>query len=158
MVTTKEDERLALAYGRTLQRIGIVISIRNVDAAQYQERRNNFDFDMIRYTWAASLSPGNEQLNRWSSAVADLNGSFNYPGAKVPALDAMIQAMLSAPTREDFVAAVRAFDRILISEAYVVPLFYLPDQWIARWTRIEHPAKTALTGYSLPTWWAKPAN
>jgi peptide/nickel transport system substrate-binding protein len=158
MVTTKEDERLALAYGRTLQRIGITISIRNVDAAQYQERRNNFDFDMIRYTWSASLSPGNEQLNRWSSAVADQPGSFNYPGAKVPALDAMIEAMLSAPTRDDFVAAVRAFDRILISEAYVVPLFYLPDQWIARWTRIEHPAKTALTGYSLPTWWAKPAN
>jgi peptide/nickel transport system substrate-binding protein len=158
MVTTKEDERLALAYGRTLQRIGIAISIRNVDAAQYQERRNNFDFDMIRYTWSASLSPGNEQLNRWSSLVADENGSFNYPGAKVPAIDAMIQAMLSAPTREDFVAAVRAFDRVLISQAYVVPLFYLPEQWIARWTRIAHPDRTPVTGYSLPTWWAKPAN
>ncbi len=83
MVTTKEDERLALAFQRTLQRIGITTTIRNVDAAQYQERRNAFDFDMIRYTWAASLSPGNEQLNRWSSAVADQNGSFNYPGAKV---------------------------------------------------------------------------
>ncbi|MBN8995642.1 MAG: ABC transporter substrate-binding protein [Rhizobiales bacterium] len=155
MVTTKEDERLALAYMRTLQRIGITASIRNVDAAQYQERRNNFDFDVIRYTWAASLSPGNEQIYRWGSAAADQNGSFNYPGAKVPALDALIQAMLSAPTREDFVAAVRAFDRVLISEAYAVPLFYLPDQWIARWTRIEHPDKTPIGGYVLPAWWAK---
>lgn len=158
MVTTKEDERLALAYARTLARIGIAVSIRNVDAAQYQERRNNFDFDMIRYTWSASLSPGNEQLYRWSSVTADQNGSFNYPGARVPALDAMIQAMLSAPTREDFVAAVRAFDRVLISQAYVVPLFYLPEQWIARWTRIAHPEKTALTGYSLPAWWVKAPN
>jgi peptide/nickel transport system substrate-binding protein len=155
MVTTKEDERLALAYSRTLQRIGITVSIRNVDAAQYQERRNNFDFDMIRYSWAVSLSPGNEQVYRWGSAAADQNGSFNYSGAKVPALDALIQAMLSAPTREDFVAAVRAFDRVLISEAYAVPLFYLPEQWIARWTRIEHPDKTPVTGYALPTWWAK---
>jgi len=155
MVTTKEDERLALAYSRTLQRIGITVSIRNVDAAQYQERRNNFDFDMIRYSWAVSLSPGNEQVYRWGSAAADQNGSFNYSGAKVPALDALIQAMLSAPTREDFVAAVRAFDRVLISEAYAVPLFYLPEQWVARWTRIEHPERSPVTGYALPTWWAK---
>jgi peptide/nickel transport system substrate-binding protein len=155
LVTTKEDERLALAYDRTLERIGIKPTIRTVDSAQYQQRRNVFDFDMIRYTWAASLSPGNEQLNRWSSAVADQNGSFNYPGAREKAIDAMIAAMLSAPGREDFVAAVRALDRVLISGAYVVPLFYLPEQWIAHWTRIDHPEKTAITGYSLPTWWAK---
>ena len=68
----------------------------------------------------------------------------------------MIEAMLAAPTREDFVAAVRALDRVLISGKYVVPLFYLPEQWIARWTQIEHPEKPALTGYQLPTWWAKP--
>jgi peptide/nickel transport system substrate-binding protein len=155
LVTTREDERLALAYQRTLQRIGIQPTIRNVDAAQYQQRKTSFDYDMIRFTWAVSLSPGNEQMNRWSVDSADRNGSFNYPGAKQPALDAMINAMLAASTREDFVAAVRALDRILISADYVVPLFYLPDQWVARWTRIEHPDKNALTGISLPTWWAK---
>src|SRR5581483_1993295 len=131
---------------------------RSVDSTQFQLRRKTFDFDMVRNSWSASLSPGNEQLNRWSSAVADQEGSFNYPGAKVPAIDALINAMLSAPTREDFVAAVRAYDRVLISGAYVVPLFYLPDQWIASWTRIEHPATTALTGYNLETWWAKPGS
>jgi len=156
LVTTKEDERLALAYQRTLSRIGITATIRTVDAAQYQQRRQVFDFDMIRNTWIVSLSPGNEQLNRWSAAVADQDGSFNYPGVKEPAVDAMIQAMLQAKTREEFVAAVRALDRVLVSGAYVVPLFYLPDQWIARWTTIEHPERTALTGYQLPTWWARP--
>jgi peptide/nickel transport system substrate-binding protein len=156
LVTTREDERIALAYQRTLQRIGIAVAIRNVDSTQFELRRKTFDFDMVRNSWSASLSPGNEQLNRWSSAAADQQGSFNYPGAKVPAIDALIAAILSANTRDDFVAAVRAYDRVLISGYYVVPLFYLPDQWIARWDRIQHPATTSLTGYSLETWWAKP--
>lgn len=156
LVTTKEDERIALAYQRTLTRIGIAVTIRNVDSTQFELRRNTFDFDMVRNSWSASLSPGNEQLNRWSSVAADQRGSFNYPGAKVPAIDALIGDILSAPTEEDFVAAVRAYDRVLISGYYVVPLFYLPGQWIARWSRIEHPVTTSLTGYALPTWWVKP--
>ncbi|HET7714481.1 MAG TPA: extracellular solute-binding protein [Bauldia sp.] len=155
LVTTKEDERLALAYQRTLDRIGIKATIRSVDAAQFQQRRQTFDFDMTRNTWAASLSPGNEQNFRWSQAAADTEGSFNFPGAKEPAIDAMIQAMLAAPSREDFVAAVRALDRVLISGYYVVPLFYLPEIWIARWNTVEHPETTALTGPRLETWYAK---
>ena len=156
LVATRDDERLALAYQRTLSRIGITANVRNVDAAQYQQRKSAFDYDMIRFTWAASLSPGNEQINRWSEAAADRQGSFNYPGARQPAIDAMIQAMLSASTREDFVAAVRALDRVLISGYYVVPLFYLPEQWIARWTTVEHPDRTPLTGADLESWWMKP--
>ena len=154
LVTTKEDERLALAYQRTLDRIGIKATIRSVDAAQFQQRRQTFDFDMTRMTWPASLSPGNEQNFRWSQAAADSEGSFNSPGAKQPAIDAMIQAMLAAPTREDFVAAVRALDRVLISGYYVVPLFYLPETWIARWNTVEHPETTALTGPRLETWYS----
>jgi peptide/nickel transport system substrate-binding protein len=153
-----EDEKVGLAYQRVLARIGINITIRTVDSSEFQKRRTNFDYDMVRNTFPASLSPGNEQVNRWSSAAADAPGSFNYPGAKSPAIDALIQAMLSAPTHEDFVAAVRAYDRVLISGFYTVPFFYLPDQWIARWTRIEHPQTAPLTGYALPTWWVKPGS
>jgi peptide/nickel transport system substrate-binding protein len=156
LVNSKENERIAIAYQRTLNRIGIAVDIRTADSARYQSRLLVFDYDMVRVSYGASLSPGNEQRNRWSSALANQDGSFNYPGVKSPAVDAMIAALLSAPTREDFVAAVRALDRVLISGAYVVPLFYLPDQWVARWTRIEHPERPALTGYQLPTWWAKP--
>jgi peptide/nickel transport system substrate-binding protein len=157
LVTTREDEKLGLAYQRTLARIGVTANIRTVDSTQFQLRRKTFDFDMVRNSWSASLSPGNEQINRWSPTVADAQGSFNYPGAREPAIDALISAMLSASTRADFVAAVRAYDRVLISGYYTVPLFYLPDQWIARWTRIEHPATPSASGYVLPTWWAKPA-
>lgn len=154
LVSTKEDERLALAYQRTLDRIGIKVVIRSVDAAQFQQRRQTFDFDMTRMTWPASLSPGNEQIFRWSQKAADTEGSFNFPGAKEAAIDAMIDAMLSAPTREDFVAAVRALDRVLISGYYVVPLFYLPESWMARWNTVEHPATISLTGARIETWYA----
>jgi peptide/nickel transport system substrate-binding protein len=156
LVTNKEDERLGLAYQRVLERIGIAATIRTVDSTQYQLRRKTFDFDMVRNTWGASLAPGNEQINRWSPSVADTEGSFNYPGAREPAIDALIQAMVSAPTREDYVAAVRAFDRVLISGFYEVPLFYLPEQWIAHWDRIQRPDTTPLMGPVLSTWWAKP--
>ena len=156
LVTNREDERLALTYQRTLARIGVKASVRTVDSSQYQERRQRFDFDMIRFTWGVSLSPGNEQLNRWSTTSADIEGSFNYPGAKESAIDALIETMLSASSREDFVATVRAFDRVLISGFYVAPLFYLPEQWIARWKTIERPEATPITGYNLPAWWARP--
>ena len=156
MVVNNEDEKLALAYQRILQRIGITVSVRNVEDAQFQPRLQQFDYDMVRRSWSASLSPGNEQLGRWSSEAADRPSSFNYAGAREPAIDAMIDAMLAARTSDDFVAAVRALDRVLISGYYVVPLFYLPDQWLARWNTVEHPEATALTGYVLPTWWRSP--
>ena len=157
LTKTREQERLALAYKRSLSRIGIDISIRTVDSAQYQRRLQTFDYDMIEYSWGASLSPGNEQSFRWSMAAADQEGSFNFAGAKEPAIDAMIAALLSAESREDFVSAVRALDRVLISGHYVVPLYHLPNQWVARWAWIGRPEKTSLYGYLPQTWWAAQA-
>ncbi len=78
-------------------------------------------------------------------------------GVKSPAVDAMIAALLAARTREDVVAAVRALDRVLMSGFYVVPLFYAPQQWLARWKTISHPATAALQGYLPETWWRTPA-
>ncbi|MDQ0315669.1 extracellular solute-binding protein [Amorphus orientalis] len=157
LVTTREDERLALAYQRLVKPVGITINVRYVDSAQYQARLQSFDFDVIRAAWPSSLSPGNEQLYRWSSLTADAQGSFNYTGASDPAIDAMIQEMLAARTREDFVNAVRALDRVLLSGFYVLPLYHSPDQWIARWSRIQHPDEPSLTGAEPDTWWAKAA-
>jgi peptide/nickel transport system substrate-binding protein len=100
------------------------------------------------------LSPGNEQSFRWGSAAAKTEGSFNIAGVESEAVDAMIAAMLEAQTREDFVSAVRALDRVLLSGDYVVPLFYLPDQWVAYWTRLKRPDETPLYGYQIDTWWS----
>ena len=133
MVTSRDEERLALAFSSNLARAGIDAQVRLVDAVQYDQRRLSFDFDMIEYRWEQSLSPGNEQSFYWGSAAADEQGSRNYMGVRSAAIDAMIAALLRARERADFVAAVRALDRVLISGCYVVPLFYLPEQWVARW-------------------------
>jgi peptide/nickel transport system substrate-binding protein len=156
MVTSRDDERLALAFASNLARAGIEAQVRLVDAVQYDQRRIAFDFDMIPYRWEQSLSPGNEQSFYWGSAAAAEQGSRNYMGVRSPAIDAMIAAMLAARERPDFVAAVRALDRLLISGSYVVPLFYLPEQWVARWTYIQHPGRTSLFGYLPETWWYQP--
>jgi peptide/nickel transport system substrate-binding protein len=153
LVTTGDQERLAVAFAKTLRLAGITARIRVVDAVQYDQRRITFDYDMIQYRWDQSLSPGNEQAFYWGSAAADQQGSRNYMGVRSPAIDAMIAAMLKAVTREDFVAAVRALDRVLMSGSYVVPLFYLPDQWVARWSRIRHPATIPLSGFVPEAWW-----
>jgi len=156
LVTSRDDERLALAFSNNLARAGIDARVRQVDAVQYDQRRLAFDFDMIEYRWEESLSPSNEQAIYWGSAAADEQGSRNYMGVRSAGINAMIAALLRARERPDFVAAVRALDRLLVSGSYVVPLFYLPEQWVARWTSIAHPARTSLFGYLPETWWHQP--
>jgi peptide/nickel transport system substrate-binding protein len=156
LVTTRDQERLALAFTRELKRAGIAARVRVVDAVQFDRRSQTYDFDMMPYRWDQSLSPGNEQSFYWGSAAADAPGTRNYMGAKSPAIDAMIAAMLAARGRADFVAVVRALDRVLMSGFYVVPLFHLPEQWVARWARIDRPKITSLFGYLPETWWRQP--
>ena len=153
LVTTRDQERLALAFANDLKRAGIAAGVRLVDAVQFDRRRLTYDYDMIYNEWDQSLSPGNEQSFYWGSAAADQQGTRNYMGAKNPAIDAMIAAMLRATTRTDFVSAVRALDRVLISGFYVVPLFHLPGPWVARRTYIRHPDVTSVSGYLPETWW-----
>ncbi len=153
MTQSLEEEKIALAYQRSLARIGVDAEVRTVDDTQYQNRLTSFDYDMIIGKLKASMSPGNEQINRWGSASRNIEGSFNFAGTADPAIDAMITALLDARSNEDFVAAVRALDRVLISGSYYLPLYHLPNQWVARWSHIDHPQYTSLYGYRLPTWW-----
>jgi len=156
LVTTRDQERIALAYARDLKRAGIAASVRAVDAVQFDQRRLGFDFDMIQNRWDQSLSPGNEQFFYWGSEAAGNQGTRNYMGAKDPAIDALIAAMLAARQHSAFVSAVRALDRVLMSGFYAIPVFNVQEQWIARWNRIERPEATALTGYLPETWWQRP--
>lgn len=154
-VATPEDQRLALNYSDALKSIGVDGNVRYVDSSQYQQLRQTYDFDMIFNFWYASLSPGNEQSFYWGMDAADQDGTRNYMGVKEPAVDGMIEAMLAARERDQFVAAVRALDRVLLSGDYVIPLFYQPDQWVAHWSRLKHPEETSLYGYKINTWWAE---
>ncbi|MDR3466195.1 MAG: extracellular solute-binding protein [Xanthobacteraceae bacterium] len=157
LVTTRDQERIALAYASDVKRAGIAATVRAVDAAQFDQRRLAYDFDMIDNRWDQSLSPGNEQSFYWGSAAADIPGTRNYMGVKEPAIDAMIAAMLEARERPDFVAAVRALDRILMTGFYAIPLYQIEKQWIARWNRIQQPQTRALSGYLPETWWQSPS-
>ena len=153
LVTTRDQERIALAYQRDLKRAGIEASVRAVDPVQFDQRRLGYEFDMLQNRWDQSLSPGNEQSFYWGSQAADIPGTRNYMGAKEPAIDALIAALLEAREHPAFVSAVRALDRVLMSGFYAIPVFNVQEQWIARWNRIERPAATALTGYLPETWW-----
>lgn len=156
LATSAAQERLLGGFVSTLSRLGITASVRVVDSAQYQQRITSYDFDMIQATWPSSLSPGNEQVFRWDSRMANTEGTYNWAGVANPAADAMIAAMLAARERPAFVSATRALDRVLISGDYVIPLFYLPKQWVAHWSGIARPERTPIFGFNIDIWWRKP--
>jgi peptide/nickel transport system substrate-binding protein len=125
---------------------------------QFDQRRLAFDFDMIQNRWDQSLSPGNEQYFYWGTAAADAPGTRNYMGARDPAIDAMIKALLAARDHDGFVSAVRALDRVLMSGFYAIPVFNTAEQWIARWNRIERPGTIPLAGHLPESWRRRQAN
>ena len=155
MAASRAEERLFQSYAEALARVGIKVSVRTADSAQRWARLKQFDFDMIQWTWGASLSPGNEQRNRWGSESADAPNALNFAGVKDPAVDAMIDALLAARERPDFVSAVRALDRLLISGDYVVPLYHAKGNWIAWSARLGHPTRMPLSGVDLDAWWMR---
>lgn len=153
LVNSRQQERLALNVAQSLERIGIQARVRLVDDVQYWRRISRFEYDMIQWVWPASASPGNEQRNRWGSTAARKDGSFNYSGATSPAIDGMIDALLTAKTREEFVSSVRALDRVLLSGFYVIPLFYVGDQWLVYDSHLRKPGKAPMFGSFNDVWW-----
>lgn len=150
---TRDHEKIALHYQRTLEAIGIKAELRIVDPAQFSAIQTSYDYDMIPTTWSNSLSPGNEQMLYFGSEGRTVEGTRNYPGVGDSAVDAAIKSMLDARDRDDFVAAVRAEDRLLVSGFYVVPLYDAGGQWVARWNYIGSPSTQPLPGFEATTLW-----
>ena len=148
-------ERVFLFYKPSLDRIGITATVRTVDDAQYQNRLRAFDFDIITNGWPESLSPGNEQRGYWGSQAADQPGSFNLIGIKNPTVDALIDKVIFATSRDDLIATTRALDRVLLWNHYVVPQWTYPYVRSARWDRFGHPDPMPKYGRAaFPTvWW-----
>jgi microcin C transport system substrate-binding protein len=149
------SERFVLFYKPSLERLGITVSVRTVDEAQFINRERNWDYDSITTVWGQSLSPGNEQRDYWSTTSADRVGSRNYAGIKNPAIDALIERIIFAKDRAELVAATRALDRVLLWNHYVVPQFTYNKTRAARWDRFGRPEKLPEYGSSaFPTiWW-----
>ena len=148
-------ERILLFWKPSLERLGLVVNVRVVDPSQYEERMRDFDYDITTELWGQSLSPGNEQREFWGSAAADVKGSRNTIGIKDAGIDALIDRVIFAKSREELIAATHALDRVLLAHDYVVPQWTYGFSRTARWNRFSHPDKMPEYGASaFPTiWW-----
>ncbi|MGN6117023.1 MAG: extracellular solute-binding protein [Nitrobacter sp.] len=148
-------ERVLLSYKPSLERMGLVVSVRTIDSAQYENRLRNWDFDVVITSWAESLSPGNEQREFWGSHAADMPGSRNIVGIKNPAVDKLIERVIFTKDRADLVAATKALDRVLLWHNYVVPQWTYSKVRTARWDRFGRPAEMPKYGLAAfpALWW-----
>jgi microcin C transport system substrate-binding protein len=147
-------ERVYLFYKPSLERLGINVTVRTVDEAQFENRIRSWDFDIITMMWQESLTPGNEQRGFWGSQAADQPGSENVVGIKNPAVDAMIEQVIFAKNRADLEAATHALDRVLLWNFYVVPQWTYGKVRTARWDRFGHPDPMPKYGRAaFPTFW-----
>jgi len=156
LVDEPAAQRFVLFYKPSLERTGMKVDVRVVDAAQYENRLRQWDFDIIVASWTQSLSPGNEQRGFWSSQAADQPGSRNLIGIKNPAVDALIERVIFTKDREDLVAATKALDRVLLWNFYVVPQWTYPFVRSARWDRFGRPEtmpKYGRSGFPSIWWW-----
>ncbi len=150
-----DDEKIALSLVRNLKLLGIQAHVRVVDSAQYENRRMEFDFDMIMGTWGQTNSPGNEQTYYWSSKAADQPGSRNYIGLKDPVIDEMCRRLATAQTRTELVTVGRVIDRLLMTGHYVIPLYYREKAYVAFWDKFGYPDYDPKVGIHLTFLWLK---
>jgi microcin C transport system substrate-binding protein len=154
LINSPSFERVILFYVEDLKRLGVQFTIRQIDASQYQNRIRSRDFDAIVGGWGQSLSPGNEQRDYFGSEAADRAGSRNYAGIKNEAVDALINKVIFATSREELVAATHALDRVMIWNHYVVPMWSIGVSRVARWDRFGKPEKLPEYSIGFPDiWW-----
>jgi microcin C transport system substrate-binding protein len=147
-------ERIVQPYLRNLERLGITGTIRMVDSAQYIQRLNQFDYDIVVGSFPESESPGNEQRDFWGSEAAGREGSSNLIGVKSPAIDKLIDRIIFAKDRAELVAATHALDRVLLWNEFVVPQWYSPNERIAYWDRYGQPKVLPQLGAGfIQVWW-----
>ncbi len=160
LLAQKAFERIAAAYARNLKKLGITMHYRTVDYALYKRRVETKKFDMIVTSYSESQVPGNELIGRWHSKMADVDGSANYPGIKNKAVDSLLEQLSKTTDWDEIVALTRALDRVLLSEFYLVPHWYISSHRIAYWDKFEFPKTLpkyfSAEGWMLSTWWFKP--
>jgi len=159
ILAQKAFERIAAPYARNLKKLGITMNYRTVDFALYKRRVETKDFAMIVSSYPQSQVPGNELEGRWHSKMADIDGSANYPGIKNPAIDALLKQLANTTDRAEIIALTRAMDRVLLSEFYLIPHWYISTHRIAYWDKFGFPEELpkfySAEGWMLSTWWFK---
>lgn len=156
LLVQPEFERVVLPFVKNLERLGVTVRVRTVDAAQYAHRVEHFDFDMIVWNWGQSLSPGNEQRVFWGSEFAARPGSQNVVGIEDPVIDELIEKLIAAPDRDSLVTRVRALDRVLQWGHYVIPNWHLTYDRLAYWKKFGRPEVVPPLGVQIEAWWVDP--
>jgi len=148
-------ERIVQPFIKNLKKIGIHVTLKVLDAVSYSNKVKNYDFDMMVISYPVSLSPGNELKYFWGSASADIIGSQNYMGIKNPAIDALIEKVIIAKNRKDLLTAVKALDRVMLNNHYVIPQWHSSSYRLAYWNKFNQPKISPKYGIGLMTWWLK---
>ena len=149
-------ERVIAPYARNLERLGVEVAMRFVDVPQYQQRLEEFDFDLTTERYVQFLSPGAELESYFGSVWADQPGSRNLAGMRDPVIDDLIRVILAAPDRESMVTATRALDRVLLWNHYMVPQWYKGEHHLIYWNKFSRPAVKPFYDLGLDCWWLDP--
>ncbi len=157
LLVQPSSERVVAPMIKSLARLGIKGRIRIVDTAQYQNRIDSFDFDIVVSSFPQSLSPGNEQIDFWHSSKADVDGSRNIMGIKDPVIDELIDLVINAPDRESLILRTRALDRVLLWGHYVIPQYHIRSFRVAYWNKFSRPRIAPKYGFGFDTWWVDQA-
>jgi len=142
-----------LPFAKNLERLGITARVRTVDTAQYQNRVDNFDFDMTVAVWPQSLSPGNEQRDDWTSEKASVPGSRNLAGIRDPVVDKLVDLLIQAPDRPGLIARTRSLDRVLLWGFYVIPQWHIQSFRVVFWDKFDRPRINPEYALAFDTWW-----
>ena len=146
-------ERIVFPFKDNLEKLGISVEVRTIDTAQYQQRIETFDFDMVVQTFSQSLSPGNEQRSFWGSDAADTNGSRNIIGIKNYAIDGLIERLINAKDREELITITKALDRVLLWNYYVIPQWHISSYRVLYWDFFDQPTIKPKYSLGFDTWW-----
>ena len=153
LLSSVQEEKIALTYKRTLERLGIDLDIRMADSATFQKRKNVYDYDILTHYWQNSLSPGTEQMLYWSCNAAEKTAGFNYSGICSKAIDHYAAKIADAKSYDELTLYAHLIDRIGLSEYILVPFFYKGVDYIAHKKTLSYPENTPIYGVILESWW-----
>lgn len=153
LINSPAMKRIALPYKRVLKRLGITMHVQLISPSNWIARVRKLDFDMITYNWPAPTFPGTEQYLFWHSDSADYPGSRNIMGVKHPAIDQITMTIPQLDNHNEVTHQMRALDRILMAQQYVIPHWYIDRDRIAYWVCLSPPKHHPKYGIDLASWY-----
>ena len=156
LIVSPAFERIVLPFTKNLEKLGVTATVVLVDSSQYQNRLDNFDYDMIVSNWGQSLSPGNEQRDFWGSKAAEISGTRNFIGIKNPVIDSLIEKIITAPDRASLILRAKALDRVLLWNHYVIPHWHISAYRVLYWDKFRQPKIQPKYSLGLENWWVDP--